>query len=100
MEKFARKLVTVITEAAIETLIIQDLGELGVQGYTVSDVRGKGHRGVRNSAWDLSSNIRIEVVCDEATADQIMEHLKEHYYNNYAMIIFESDVSVLRAEKF
>ena len=54
----------------------------------------------RSSAWDASSNIRIEVVCDAATAEAIAAHLQARYYENYAMILFVSDVAVLRPEKF
>lgn len=95
-----RKLVTIITEAAIEGVLTQDLERLGAHGYTVTEARGKGSRGVRSSAWDRSSNIRIEVVCDKATADAITGHLQAHYYDNYAMILFLTDVKVIRPEKF
>lgn len=100
MNSGARKLLTIVTEAAIERVLLQDLGRLGASGYTVTDARGKGSRGVRNSAWDASSNIRIEVVCDAATADAIAAHLRARYYENYAMILFTSDVEVLRPTKF
>lgn len=100
MDPHARKLLTIITEAAIEAVLVQDLERLGAHGYTVSDARGKGSRGVRSAAWDASSNIRIEVVCDAAAADAIAARLKDHYYDNYAMILFVADVVVLRPEKF
>ena len=44
--------------------------------------------------------MRIEVVCNEEVAQRITGHLRDNYYNNYAMILFESDVRVLRPEKF
>ena len=100
MNSHARKLLTIVTEAAIEQLVLQDIERLGAHGYTVSDVRGKGRRGVRNSDWGTSTNVRIEVVCAQPTADTIAAHLKTHYYENYAMILFMSDVVVLRPEKF
>lgn len=100
MNSSMRKLLTIITEAALESVLIKDLERLGVRGYTITDARGKGSRGVRSSAWDASSNIRIEVVCDAATADAVTAHLQTHYYQNYAMILFVSDVAVLRPEKF
>ena len=100
MNSSMRKLLTVITEAALESVLIKDLERLGVRGYTITDARGKGSRGVRSSAWDASSNIRIEVVCDAATAEAIAAHLQARYYENYAMILFVSDVAVLRPEKF
>lgn len=100
MNSSMRKLLTIITEAALKSVLIKDLERLGVRGYTITDARGKGSRGVRSSAWDASSNIRIEVVCDAATAEAIAAHLQARYYENYAMILFVSDVAVLRPEKF
>lgn len=96
----ARKLLTIITEAAIESRLLKDLERLGAHGYTVSDARGKGHRGVRDAGWEASANIRVEVVCESETATAIAAHLKESYYDNYAMITIVTDVQVLRPEKF
>ncbi len=100
MRAEARKLVTIVTEAALERRLVDDLKRLGAHGYTISDARGEGTRGARNAGWEASSNIRVEVVCDPAIADAIAEHLKAHYYADYAMILFFSDVGVLRPEKF
>jgi hypothetical protein len=46
-----RTLLTLITEATIEPSLLRDLDRLGVRGYTVSDARGRGSRGVRDAAW-------------------------------------------------
>ena len=100
MHADARKLVTIVTEAALERRLIDDLKRLGAHGYTISDARGEGSRGVRGAGWDASSNIRVEVICDMATAEAIARHLKASYYDNYAMILYFSDVGVLRPEKF
>ncbi len=100
MNSHTRKLLTIVTEAVLESVLIGDIERLGAHGYTVGDVRGKGSRGVRSSSWDSSSNIRIEVLCDENTADAIAAHLQAHYYADYAMILFINDVAVLRPEKF
>ncbi len=95
-----RKLLTVICEARLEPRVIADLERLGAHGYTITDARGKGARGSRNAGWDRSANIRIEVVCEAATATAIAADLRKLYYENFAMILFMSDVEVLRAEKF
>lgn len=100
MTRHTRKLLTIVTESALEGVLVQKLERLGAHGYTVTDARGKGHRGVRNAGWEASSNIRIEVVCDERTADAIATHLRDAYYEHYAMILFLADVEVLRPEKF
>lgn len=95
-----RILLTVVTEAAIETSLLRDLDKLGVSGYTVTDARGRGSRGVRDAAWKEAANIRIEVICNRAMAETIVQHLQTHYYANYAMVSFMRDVEVLRPEKF
>lgn len=100
MNSSMRKLLTIIAETALESVLVKDLERLGVRGYTITDARGKGNRGARDAAWGESSNIRVEVICDAATAETITTHLQTHYYENYAMILFVSDVAVLRPEKF
>lgn len=100
MHADARKLVTIVTEAALERRLVDDLKRLGAHGYTISDARGEGSRGVRNAGWEATGNIRVEVICDEATAEAIAAHLKAVYYANYAMILYLSDVGVLRPQKF
>jgi lysyl-tRNA synthetase class I len=95
-----RKLLTVITEAALERSLITDVKRLGAHGYTITEARGEGHRGVREAGFEKSGNIRLEVVCESAVADKIARHLRDRYYNDYAMILFLQDVTVLRPDKF
>lgn len=94
------KLLTVVTEAVLESSLVQDLDRLGATGYTVVNARGRGSRGVRVGDWSSNSNIRLEVVCDADLAQKISFHLERTYYNDYAMILYLSDVEVLRPEKF
>lgn len=95
-----RTLITVITEATIEDTLLRDLDKLGVRGYTVSDARGRGSRGVRDAAWKEAANIRIEVICPRALAETALTHIKTHYYANYAMVAYLQDVEILRPDKF
>lgn len=95
-----RKLVTIICEAELESRLASDVMRLGAHGYTVTDARGRGSRGVRNASWSALQNIRMEIVCDEKEAEKIAIYMQENYYNNFAMILFSADVEVLRPEKF
>ena len=95
-----RTLITVITEAAIEDALLRDLHKLGVSGYTVSDARGRGSRGVRDAAWGEAANIRIEVICSRTMAESLLNQVQTRYYANYAMVAFLQDVEILRPEKF
>ena len=100
MTSETRKLLTIVTEAVLETDLAELLPRLGATGYTIVNARGRGSRGAREAGWSTNSNIRIEVICEPATADRIAEHLREHYYRDYAMVLYLSEVEVLRPEKF
>lgn len=94
------KLVVIISEAALEDTLGKDVMKLGAHGYTIADVRGQGKHGARNALWGADRSIRMEVLCDEATAGAIVGHIAEHYFRNFAMVTFVADVGVLRPEKF
>jgi len=100
MEQFPRRLLTVVTEAVLERELVAELESLGVRGHTITDARGRGSRGRRQSDWAQDGNIRIEVVCEPALAERVAARLRERYYDHYAMILFMQDVNVLRPEKF
>ena len=95
-----RKLVTVITEANLERDLVRELDALGVAGYTVSDARGRGDKGLRASHWGHSSNIRVEIVCDTSLTERVLARLREKYYAHYAIVMWVVDVEVLRPDKF
>lgn len=96
----ARKLLTIVCEAALEKRLEKELPQLGAHGYTISDARGSGAHGRRDAAWPSSANIRVEVLCEQSVAEAVAHHLEAHYFSSYQMVIFLSDVQVLRAEKF
>lgn len=100
MELTARKLLTIVTEAALEDALVSDIETLGAHGYTITDARGKGSRGRRDAAWMPHANIRIEVLCDADMALAICTALRERYYDNYSMVMYVGEVDVLRPEKF
>jgi nitrogen regulatory protein PII len=100
MNTTKRKLLTVVTEAVIEEQIVSDLKKLGAHGYTIVEARGAGAHGVRGAEERFTSNIRVEIICDEVTADRIVIHFQKTYYDNYAMISYITDVDILRPNKF
>ncbi len=95
-----RKLLTIICEASLEEAIAADLLQSGGHGYTITDARGSGTHGRRDAIWPASANIRIEILCAEEAALDILARLQESYYANFGMVSFLSDVLVLRPEKF
>ena len=93
-------LVTIVSESALEGTLLRDIEALGARGYTITEARGKGGHGQRDAAWAPHANIRIEVLCDAAIADAITTAVRTRYYDNYSIVMFVSQVGVLRPEKF
>ena len=100
MDKHVRRLLTVITEANLERRLVDDLRQLGARGWTITDARGQGQQGKRALDWEHGGNIRLEVICDATLAGRLVDHLRERYYDHYAMVLFVQDVEVLRPAKF
>jgi nitrogen regulatory protein P-II 2 len=98
--KHPKSLLVIIAEANLERLLIKDVRKLGAAGYTVFDVRGGGHSGVREGTWEADRTIRMEVIADELVADKIAQHVLEQYGKDYGMTLYFSTVSVLRPQKF
>ena len=100
MQQFPRRLLTIVTEAVLERELVAEIEVLGVRGYTITEARGKGSRGRRQSDWSQQGNIRVEIVCEAELAERVAGHLRDRYYDHYAMVLFLQDVSVLRPDKF
>lgn len=99
MNTVALKMVTIIAEAVLEPRIVHELRRLGATGYTVSDARGEGSRGVRASEWE-GENVRVETLVGPAAADRILEHVAAAYFEHYAVIAWVTDVQVVRGDKY
>lgn len=93
------KLVNIITEATLGSVLPDEIVQLGASGYTIFEVSGSGKSGKREGDFTLSQNIQIEVLCEEDIANKIINHCKEKYYKNYAMMIFVSNSDVVDFEE-
>jgi len=96
----AKKLLVIIGEAALEKQLVRDARSFGAHGYTISEVRGGGERGDREARWEADRSIEMKVICDEAVAAKLAEHVLGAYAANYAVTMFTADVGVFRPQKF
>ncbi|MFN5509747.1 MAG: P-II family nitrogen regulator [Burkholderiales bacterium] len=99
-ERHARKLLTIIAEAVLERVLIEDCLRLGALGYTVLDVRGGGPGGERPGQWEAERSIEMQVVCTDEVAQSIAAHVLRTHAPDYAVRIFLSDVTVFRQAMF
>jgi nitrogen regulatory protein PII len=94
------KLVTIIGEALAREPITRLLREVGAHGYTLSQVEGAGARGERTAEITELANVKFEVIVPPAVCRLLLERLQNQFFPNFGMIAYETDVRVIRSEKF
>ena len=100
MSKHPKTLLVIVAEAVLEKPLVRDARQRGAQGWTVTEVHGAGREGVREGAWEADRTIELKVICDEAVADAIAEHVLVTYAPNYSVAMYFSAVQVLRPERY
>ena len=93
------KLVTIISEPVLSASLVTTIRSLGATGFTISDVHGEGS-GEKSSGEVPNEKVKIEVVADGDLAKKIMTEIAKSYFANYSLIIYASDIQVIRHEKF
>ncbi len=99
MQTTRLKLITIIAEAILEERLLRELRGLGARGYTLGPARGEGTRGIHAIDWEGQS-VRIETLVGPEVAERIMAHVADHYFSDYAVILYTVDAEVLRSEKY
>ena len=92
-------LLSIIAEESLVNLIEKEIELLGARGYTSYSVSGKGQTGKRDNQWE-GENIKIETIVSEETCEKILMHLKQKYFDKYALIAFHHPVQVIRTQHF
>ena len=100
MNKHAKTLLVINAEAVLEKHLSRDVRERGAQGWTVTEVHGASLEGVREGAWEADRTIEMKVICDEAVADAIAEHVLATYAPHYSVALWFTPVQVLRPERY
>lgn len=93
------QLVVIVAESVLEREIVETVKKAGAKGYTITEARGEGSRGVRASEWE-GSNLRLETVVPATVAERVLRAVAERYFAHYAVIAWSHDVSVVRGPKY
>lgn len=98
--KHAKTQLVIVAEAVLERSLIRDAQQFGARGWTVTEVRGAWHEGARDGAWEADRTIELKIICDEAVADAIANHVLASYATNYSVAMSFSPVQVLRPDRY
>ncbi len=100
VESCSEKMVQVITNAALEKTIIKTIKSVGVNGYTLFDVRGDGESGFQSGQLEGETNILFMIVVSNSLYQPLVEALDAFTRKGHHMIVFSSDVDVMTPSKF
>ena len=100
MNTFPMKLVTIVCESLAREHLTRLLTEAGALGYTMFSVQGTGAKGSRVADIEEFGNIQIEVIVPAPVAERLLERLREDILPHFAVIVYETEVRVLRPDKF
>lgn len=92
-------LLTVIFENVLREEIEKVFAKGGASGFSVTRVDGKGSRGVRASEFE-GPNLKLEAIVSAELSDSILKVIETNYFEDYAVIAWETQVNVLRGSKF
>jgi nitrogen regulatory protein PII len=100
MKLYNVKLLTITCEILAQKNIIEILNKHDITGYTTYEVDGNGERGLRGQGLKTEKNAKVEVIMREEKLQNVVEEISRTLFANFALVLYVSDVGVLRTEKF
>ena len=100
MKLYNVKLLTITCEILAQKNIMEILTKHEITGYTIYEVNGNGARGLRGQGLQNEKNVKIEIILREEKLQDIAEEVSRTLFANFAIVLYVSDVGVLRTEKF
>jgi len=100
MKLYNVKLLTVTCEILAQKNIIEILKKHEISGYTTYEVDGNGARGIRGQGFKNEKNVKVEVILREEKLQDVVEEISRTLFADFAIVLYVSDVCVVRTEKF
>jgi len=100
MKLYNVKLLTITCEILAQKNIIEILKKHEISGYTTYEVDGNGARGIRGQGFKNEKNVKVEIIMREEKLQDIVEEISRTLFADFAIVLYVSDVDVVRIEKF
>jgi nitrogen regulatory protein PII len=92
MKLYNVKLLTITCEILAQENILEILKN--------NEITGNGARGLRGQGFKNEKNVKIEVIIREEKLQDVVEEISRTQFANFAIVLYVSDIGVLRPEKF
>ncbi|MDC0063982.1 hypothetical protein OAJ67_03170 [Candidatus Nitrosopelagicus sp.] len=100
MKLYDVKLLTITCEILAQKNVIDILKNHEITGYTSYEVDGNGEKGLRGQGIQSEKNVKVEVIMREEKLSAVIEDISRTLFPDFTIILYVSDVGVVRTEKF
>ncbi len=100
MKLYDVKLLTITCEILAQKNVIEILKNHEITGYTSYEVDGNGEKGLRGQGIQSEKNVKVEVIMREEKLSAVIEDISRTLFPDFTIILYVSDVGVVRTEKF
>lgn len=100
MKLYDVKLLTITCEILAQKQVLEILAKHKITGYTTYEVEGNGARGLRGQGLKNEKNVKVEVIMQKEKLQDVVEEIARTLFTNFAIVLYVSDVGVIRTEKF
>ena len=100
MKLYDVKLLTITCEILAQKNVIEILKNHEITGYTSYEVDGNGEKGLRGQGIQAEKNVKVEVIMREEKLSAVIEDISRTLFPDFTIILYVSDVGVVRSEKF
>ena len=100
MKLYNVKLLTITCEILAKENVFEILKKHKATGYTTYEVDGNGARGIRGQGLKTEKNVKVEVIMREEKLQGVVEEISRTLFADFALVLYVSDVGVVRPEKF
>ena len=100
MKLYDVKLLTITCEILAQKNVIDILKNHEITGYTSYEVDGNGEKGLRGQGIQAEKNVKVEVIMREEKLSAVIEVISRTLFPDFTIILYVSDVGVVRTEKF
>ena len=100
MKLYDVKLLTITCEILAQKNVIEILKNHEITGYTSYEVDGNGEKGLRGQGIQSEKNVKVEVIMREEKLSAVIEDISRTLFPDFTIILYVSDVGIVRTEKF
>ena len=100
MKLYDVKLLTITCEILAQKNVIEILKNHEITGYTSYEIDGNGEKGLRGQGIESEKKVKVEVIMREEKLSAVIEDISRTLFPDFTIILYVSDVGVVRTEKF